>query len=91
MNEKETFQDAMKVALDGAKSTGKRYFILFPEIANKGFSKESVHLLVPVIHEDALEGGEAEDIAFTVYPTGQITWGNTARYPRRRILDRSQI
>jgi hypothetical protein len=80
MNEKETFKDAMQVALDNAKKTGERYFILFPAIANPGL-RDVCHLLVPVLHESAIEPNELEDIAFTVYPNGTVCWGNTARHP----------
>ena len=80
LNEKETFKDAMEVALENSKQTGKRYFILFPSIANPGFPKEDVFLTVPVLHEAALESDEINEVAFTVYPTGQVCWGYTKRH-----------
>ena len=75
--EKEAFQDAVQIALAEAKKTGKRYFILFPYIANPGVPS-ICHLIVPLLHEDAATGREREDIAFTVYPNGSITWGEVA-------------
>ncbi len=79
LSARETFIDSMRVALDGARQTNKRYFILFPSVANAGMSKQDVHLLVPVIHEDVLEADEVDDIAFTVYPSGRICWGNSVK------------
>ena len=75
LNEKETFKDAMEVALENSKQTGKRYFILFPSIANPGYPKEDVFLIVPVLHEIALEPEELDDVAFTVHPNGEVHWG----------------
>ena len=80
MNEKETFKDAMQMALESSKQTGKRYFILFPSIVNPGFPKDDVFLIVPVIHEDLLELDQTDDVVFTVYPTGQVCWGYTKRH-----------
>jgi len=79
MNEKEQFKDAMEVALDGSKLTGKKYYILFPSIANPGYPKENVFLIIPVLHETALQPEELDDVAFTVHPNGEVHWGNTPK------------
>lgn len=75
MNDRETFKDAIETAIEAARKTGHRYFILFPSIANAGFREEDVHLLVPLLHQDAICPDEREDIAFTVFPNGVIRWG----------------
>lgn len=73
----QAFDDAIKTAMSEAKKTGNRYFVLYPYIANLNSTNDMTHLVVPVVHEDFLEG---EKVAFTVYPHGAITYGNTKIY-----------
>ena len=80
--EKDVFKDAMETAIAEAAKTGKRYFVLFPYIANVIDGKPNggeIFLGVPVIHEMAVEGDERQDIAFTVYPNGTVAYGETAQ------------
>jgi hypothetical protein len=78
MTDREIFQDAFETALAESKKTGKRYLVLFPSIANKHHgSPQDIFLIVPVVSEVCLDEVEKEDVAFTIYPTGQICWGYT--------------
>jgi hypothetical protein len=84
MTDKTHFREAVETALSCAKRTGKAYFILFPFIINKELlrfeaSDSLVRMVVPVVHKSYLRPEEADNVAFTVYPSGTIRWGNTIK------------
>jgi hypothetical protein len=73
--DRKNFANAIITAMFAAEKTGTRYFVLFPYVANAGYDKDDVFLVVPVIQEGATEGTEINEVAFTVYPDGTIKWG----------------
>lgn len=75
-DEKKVFQNAMSTAIIESAKTGSPYYVMFPYIANPG-SRESCHLIMGVVHKDALAPDSVEDgeVAFTVFPDGTILFG----------------
>lgn len=67
-----TFTYAFAKARNAAANTGARYYVLLPEVMNKGMGRDMVFLNVPIIHEDHASKEEIERIAFIVYPSGNV-------------------
>lgn len=83
-SEREVFENAMDAAITQARLTGDRIFVLFPVIENQ-------KLVVSIVQDGNQTAEQAQNIAFTIYPTGQIMFGNSAKYAVLPASARSSI
>jgi len=80
MTPAETFAKSLNLAIKEAEQQNKRFFVLYPDIANPGI-EGMCHLLVGVVAEDALNHNEKKDVALTIFPDGAILPGLSPTEP----------
>ena len=74
----DVFADAIAIAVQSAKQTGKDYHILYPYIANRHYP--SAYLVVPVVASNEIEPDEIVNVAITVDRFG-LLWST----PRGKV------